>query len=396
MSQDYRLKQGGRLNRSKTIRFWYDNKGYEGYPGDTLASALLANGVHLVGRSFKYHRPRGIYTAGSEEPNALVQLESGAYTEPNRRATEVELYDGLTAGSQNCWPSVKFDSGAINSKISRMLPAGFYYKTFMWPASMWTTYEKQIRKAAGLGKSPLEIDPDHYDKTHAHCDVLVVGAGPAGLQAALSAGRSGARVMLLDEKSEFGGSLLSDKVEIDGSDAGDWISKVVAELKQMPEVTLLARTTVTGYYDYNFVVANERVSEHLGPNRSEGKPKERLWKIRANQVVLATGAIERPLVFADSDRPGVMLSGAIRTYINRFAVLPGNNIIMLTNNDSAYHVAMEAADAGARVQIVDTRRAPKGTLIDAARVHGISIHENSTISVSVTHGVGSKAWKSCS
>ena len=199
-----RLEQGGRVNRAKTIRFWYDEKAYEGYPGDTLASALLANGVTLVGRSFKYHRPRGIYSAGSEEPNALVQLETGAHTEPNRRATEIELYEGLRASSQNCWPSVNFDLGAINSRLSRILPAGFYYKTFMWPGFLWMTYEKFIRKSAGLGKSPLEIDPDHYDKTYAHCDVLVIGGGPAGIQAAHAAGSAGARVMLLDEKNEFG------------------------------------------------------------------------------------------------------------------------------------------------------------------------------------------------
>ncbi|MGB5705701.1 MAG: sarcosine oxidase subunit alpha family protein [Arenicellales bacterium] len=380
MSQDYRRDKGGQLNRSKTLRFWYDNKGYEGYQGDTLASALLANGVHLVGRSFKYHRPRGIYSAGSEEPNALVQLESGAHTEPNRRATEVELYEGLSASSQNCWPSVGFDIGAINSKISRLLPAGFYYKTFMWPGALWTTYEKFIRKAAGLGKSPTEIDPDSYDKIHAHCDVLIVGAGPAGLQAALHAGRSGARVMLIDEKPMFGGSLLADSALIDGAPADQWVTKVINELKQMREVTRLTRTTVTGYYDYNFVVANERVNEHLGPNRKAGGPKERLWKIRARQVVLATGAIERPLVFADSDRPGIMLAHALRTYVNHYGVLPGNRIVLITNNDSAYHSALDAHAAGAMVEVIDVRRNPSGSLLDTAREQGIHIHENSTIS----------------
>ena len=379
MSQDFRLASGGRLNRSKKIRFWYDNKGFEGFEGDTLASALLANGVHLVGRSFKYHRPRGIYSAGSEEPNALVQLESGAHTEPNRRATEVELYNGLSASSQNCWPSVGIDIGAINSLVSRLLPAGFYYKTFMWPASLWTTYEKYIRKAAGLGKSPTEIDPDSYDKLHAHCDVLIVGGGPAGLQAALSAGRTGARVILIDEKSTFGGSLLGDSTLIDNAPADQWINKTVAELKQMPEVTLLNRTTVTGYYDYNFLVANERVSEHLGPNRKTGGPKERLWKIRAKQTVLATGAIERPLVFADSDRPGVMLSHALRTYINHFSVLPGNRVVVVTNNDSAYHTALDAHTAGANVEVVDVRLNPVGELLDRTRAVGIHIYENSAI-----------------
>ena len=365
MSQDYRLPSGGQLNRSKTLRFWYDNKCYEGYEGDTLASALLANDIRVVGRSFKYHRPRGIYTAGSEEPNALVQLESGAHTEPNRRATEVELYDGLTAFSQNCWPSVNFDLGAINAKVSRILPAGFYYKTFMWPKSFWMTYEKYIRKAAGLGKSPEEIDPDSYDKTHIHCDVLIIGAGPAGIQAALSAGRTGARVMLIDEKPQFGGALLSENCEIDGKAAQDWIDQSIAELKRLPETTLLTRTTATGYYDYNFVVANERVSEHLGRNKRG--PKERLWKIRAKRVVLATGSVERPLVFADSDRPGVMLAQAVRSYIQRFAVLPGRNIVIITNNHSAYQTAIDAKQAGATVAVIDIRRNPSGEPVDEAR-----------------------------
>ena len=379
MTQTHRLSRAGRIDRDQPLRFRYDNREYRGYKGDTLASALLANGVHLVGRSFKYHRPRGIYSAGSEEPNALVQLEYGAHTEPNRRATEVELYDGLCATSQNCWPSVKFDLGAVSSGVSRLLPAGFYYKTFMWPASLWMTYEKYIRKAAGLGKSPTELDPDHYDKLHAHCDVLVVGGGPAGLQAALSAGRSGARVILADEKPEFGGALLSDPILLGSRPAADWVDAVTAELAGLPEVTLLTRTTVTGYYDYNFLVANERVSEHLGPRERGTLPKERLWKIRAGQVVLATGAIERPLVFADNDRPGIMLAGALRTYINRFAVLPGRRVGVLTNNDSAYLAALEAADAGAAVEVIDVRRDPGGALVDRARAAGIGIRHDSTV-----------------
>ncbi len=379
MNQKNRLEQGGRLNRTKPIRFWYDNKGYEGYAGDTLASALLANGVNLIGRSFKYHRPRGIFSAGSEEPNALVQLEKGAYTEPNRRATEVELYEGLTACSQNCWPSVNFDIGAINSVLSRLFPAGFYYKTFMWPQSLWMTYEKFIRKAAGLGVSPMEPDPDSYDKTYAHCDVLVVGGGPAGIQATLAAGKVGARVMLVDEKNVFGGSLLSDNVEINGISTQEWIDQQLNELRKLENVTLLNRTTLTGYYDYNFLVANQRVNEHLGSNQSGNAPKERLWKIRAKQVVLATGAIERPLVFADNDRPGVMLANAIRTYIHRFGVLPGKEITILTNNDSAYYTALDATEAGAKVVIVDIRHNPGGELFEKAEQAGIKFITNSTI-----------------
>ncbi|WP_423906722.1 sarcosine oxidase subunit alpha family protein [Candidatus Spongiihabitans sp.] len=382
-----RLEKGGQLNRTKSIRFWYDDKAYEGYPGDTLASALLANGVYLVGRSFKYHRPRGIYSAGSEEPNALVQLETGAHTEPNRRATEIELYEGLCASSQNCWPSVNFDLGAINSRLSRILPAGFYYKTFMWPGSLWMTYEKLIRKSAGLGKSPKEIDPANYDKTFAHCDVLVVGGGPAGIQAAYAAGSAGAKVMLLDEKNEFGGSLLSDTVSVNDRLSEAWVAQRVSELKKMEQVTLLRNTTVSGYFDYNFLVANQRVNEHLGPNNPGMAPKERLWKIRARQVVLATGAIERPLVFADSDRPGVMLAGAIRTYINRFGVLPGKNIVILTNNDSAYLTAIDAKNVGAHVQVVDVRQKPASELVNQAKALGIDIIENSAIT-GVDYGKG--------
>ncbi|MGH7186633.1 MAG: FAD-dependent oxidoreductase, partial [Pseudomonadota bacterium] len=313
----FRLPQGGRIDRTKPLRFMFNGRSYSGFEGDTLASALLAQGVTLIGRSFKYHRPRGIMSAGPEEPNALVQVGTGARTEPNVRATQIELYDGLTANSQNCWPTVEFDLGSINDTLSRLFPAGFYYKTFMWPASSWMKYEHFIRRMAGLGTAPTLPDPDHYDKIHAQCDVLIVGGGPAGLAAALAAGRAGARVMLCNEQQELGGALLASNDIIDGRPAVEWLAAVIAELRSLPEVRLLPRTTAFGYYDHNYLVLAERCGEHLPPDI--GSYKQRQWKVRARHVILATGAIERPLVFADNDRPGIMLASAARIYLNRYA-----------------------------------------------------------------------------
>jgi sarcosine oxidase subunit alpha len=370
--QPYRLPAGGRIDRSRPVGFVFNGRRYGGYRGDTLASALLANGVSLVGRSFKYHRPRGIMTAGPEEPNALVQLGTGARTEPNIRATQIELFEGLVAASQNCWPSVEHDIGEANSLLSKLFPAGFYYKTFMWPPSFWMKYEYFIRRAAGLGVAPDEPDPDAYDKTFAHCDVLVVGGGPAGLAAALAAGRGGARVILCDEQPEFGGALLGGSDSIDGMPAADWVAATVAELATMPEVRRLPRTTAYGYYDHNSVWLAERLGDHLPPG--ESLYRQRLWKVRAAQVVLATGAIERPLVFADNDRPGIMLAGAARTYVNRYAALPGRRAVVMTNNDSAYGAALDLATAGTTVAaIVDLRPAAESPLIDAARARNIEV-----------------------
>ena len=381
-AQISRAASGGRVNRGKPVSFTFDGRVLQGYEGDTLASALLANNIHLVGRSFKYHRPRGIIAAGSEEPNALVRVGRGAKAEPNLRATQVELYDGLYAESQNRFPSLKFDVGAVNSALQAFFPAGFYYKTFMWPASMWMTYEHVIRNAAGLGKvADDHDDPDRYEKTNAHCDVLVAGGGVAGLMAALQAGRSGARVILADEQNEFGGWLLGEAdVSIDGKPAADWIAGAVADLSAMPEVTLLPRTTVFGYMDHNYLTLTERVTDHLG-ERPSHLPRQRMWKVRAGQTVLAQGAHERPLVFSGNDLPGVMLSGAVRSYINRYGVVPGNRTVVFTNNDDAYRTALSLHEAGANVVVVDLRRDLKGELVKAVRAAGIEIMSGSAVTI---------------
>ncbi len=382
-NQAYRLDAGGRIDRSRPLSFTFNGKSYTGYQGDTLASALIANGVKLVGRSFKYHRPRGFLSAGSDEPNAIVQLEEGAHTEPNTRATVIELYEGLKAASQNCWPSVNHDIGEVNSLFGRLFPAGFYYKTFMWPPKLWMWYEERIRHAAGMGVSPLENDPDKYENVHTHCDVLVAGGGPAGLAAALTAGRTGARVILADEQDQMGGALLSSygsgHDQIDGIPAAEWIEATLRELATMPEVRIMPRTTVTGYYDYNWLTALEKVTDHMGPGNGGNSVRQRFWKIRAKQVVLATGAIERPLVFAENDRPGIMMAGAVRTYINRFGVLPGKEILVFTNNDTGYYTAIDAKKAGARVYVADVRPDPQGALVLEAEALGVKVYRNTVI-----------------
>ncbi len=367
--QSFRLEGGGRIDRARALGFTFNGKRYQGYAGDTLASALLANGVHLVGRSFKYHRPRGILTAGVEEPNALVQLETGAHSQPNIRATQIELYDGLTATSINAWPNVKWDLMAVNNRLGRLLPAGFYYKTFMWPRSWWMTYEKAIRRAAGLGRAPEAADPDRYERQNIHCDVLVVGGGPAGLATALAAGRTGARVVLVDQLPELGGSLLDESAGTGEA----WRQSAVAELAAMDEVTCLTRTVVTGYFDHNFLIACESVTDHLGHTGAQPHlPRLKLWRIRAGQVVLATGAFERAIGFKGNDLPGVMLAGAIGTYHARYAVTPGREAVFFTNNDTAYAPAMAMAAGGARVKVADVRTEP-GAVADRARAVGIEV-----------------------
>src|SRR4051794_18018240 len=287
---------GGLIDRSKPLRFRFDGRPYQGFQGDTLASALLASGVRLVGRSFKYHRPRGIMTAGPEEPNALVQLRSGARCEPNTRATTTELFDGLEAQSQNCWPSLRYDIGSVDSVLSPLFVAGFYYKTFMWPAAFWErVYEPVIRRAAGLGRASLQADPDRYEKVHAFCDVLVIGGGPSGLAAALAAGRAGARVIIADDDFILGGRLNGDAHTIDGLSGVEWAKRKASELASLPNVAVMRRTTIFGAYDGGTFGALERVSDHL-PVPPAHQPRQRLWKIVARQSILAAGAIERPIV----------------------------------------------------------------------------------------------------
>lgn len=352
-----RLSSGGRIDRSKPISFSFEGRQYQGYQGDTIASALLANGVKLVGRSWKYHRPRGVVGDGAEEPNALFQVEYGAHTIANVRGTQAQIYQDMIINSTNAWPSVNFDVMSIFGALSRFLPAGFYYKTFMWPQKFWMAYERIIRQASGLGESPKEIDPDHYEKTNAHCDVLVVGSGPSGLMAALTAGRSGARVIVADEQEELGGRLLSSRETIGFQSATDWVSTMLAELADLSNLTILPRATVFGYHDANFLTIAERLTDHLALSERRG-PRERVWRVRAKQVVLATGAHERPIVFANNDRPGVMLASAVSSYVNRYGIELSKKAVVFANNDSAYQAAIDLAEvAGSEVTLVDSRAA---------------------------------------
>ncbi|MDI4636990.1 MULTISPECIES: sarcosine oxidase subunit alpha [Halomonadaceae] len=386
MSQPNRLKTGGRVDRSRQLTFTFNGQRYQGHPGDTLASALLANGVDIVNRSFKYSRPRGIVAAGAEEPNGIVQLGSSeAGQVPNVRATQQALYQNLSARSTNGWPNVQRDLMGLVGKLGgQFMPPGFYYKTFMAPASMWLTYEKYIRKAAGLGRSPTENDADIYDHRHQHCDVLVVGAGPAGLSAALAAGRAGARVILVDEQEEMGGSLLSSRESIDDAPATTWAEKVLKELSALEDVTLMPRTTANGYHDHNFVTLHERCTEHLADIAphvgGRRQVRSRMHRVRAGQVVLASGAHERPLVYAGNDVPGNMLAGAVSTYIRRYGVVPGNRLVLATSNDDGYRAALDWSEAGREVvAIADARQNPDGELVEQARAKGIRVIAGSAV-----------------
>jgi methylglutamate dehydrogenase subunit C len=330
----FRLKTGGLIDRSATRQFTFDGKTFEGHPGDTLASALIANDQMLMGRSFKYHRPRGPITAGSAEPNALVELRTGGRKEANTRATMVELYDGLEAKSQNRWPSLNVDFGAINSLGSAFFAAGFYYKTFMWPKSFWEKiYEPIIRKAAGLGTASKEADPDTYEKAYAHCELLVIGSGPAGLMAALAGARSGKRVILADEHAMLGGSLLFEQEEINNQSGLDWAHGVIAELGSMPNVALMPRTTIFGWFDGNVFGAVERVNDHVAVPPAH-QPRQRYWRIFAGKAVLAAGAEERPIVFGGNDVPGVMTASAMRRYANQYGAAAGKRVAVFSNNPS--------------------------------------------------------------
>ncbi len=382
MSQINRLSNGGRINRNQPLTFTFNGSTYQGFAGDTLAAALLANGVDIIGRSFKYSRPRGIVAAGAEEPNAVLQIGSREATQiPNVRATQQALYSGLVASSTNGWPSVNNDVMGILGKVGGdMMAPGFYYKTFMYPQSMWMTYEKYIRKAAGLGRAPKENDPDRYDHMNQHCDVLVVGGGAAGLAAALAAGRAGARVILADEQEEFGGQLLDSRESLDGRPAADWVAKAVAELKTMPEVLLLPRATVNGYHDHNFLTIHERRFDHLGETAPMGETRQRMHRVRAKRVVLATGAHERPLVYGNNDVPGNMLAGAVSTYVRRYGVAPGKQLVLSTTNDFAYRVALDWLEAGLNVvAIADARPNPRGAWVEEARAKGIRVLSSSAV-----------------
>ncbi|MEO1789579.1 MAG: 2Fe-2S iron-sulfur cluster-binding protein, partial [Pseudomonadota bacterium] len=374
-----RLPSDGRLiDRDARVEFTFNGKRMAGYDGDTLASAMLGAGQMLMGRSFKYHRPRSVVASGAEEPNALMNLGSGRRLEPNQRATTTELFEGLEATSQNHWPSLEFDVGAINARLSRFLPAGFYYKMFMWPRPFWKhVYEPFIRQSAGLGKAPNARDADTYEHMYAHVDVLVIGGGIAGLTAAKAAGAAGARVMLVEQTAHWGGRAPVDRAVIDGLPAETWVEETVEALEDMEAVRLRTRTMGAGVYDHGYVLAYERLGDH---DPRVDRPRHRLWKIRARQIITATGAIERPLAFAGNDLPGVMLAGAVRDYVENYGISPGDRTVIVTNNDDAYRTAISLHEAGLDVPaVLDARATVTGPLVDEVRSLGIRVEAGRAI-----------------
>ena len=384
MSKNLRIKASKFIDETSRVTFRFNGKTYYGFKGDTLASALMANDVHLVGRSFKYHRPRGIMTAGSEEPNAIVQVnDNTAHTEPNVRATEIEIHEGLEASSQNCWPSVGFDIGGINNILSPFLPAGFYYKTFMWPASFWEKYEHFIRHSAGLGKSPKVADPDIYDHKYIHCDVLVIGGGISGIMAAKTAAKNNLKTLLLDEKTEIGGTTIyqnSKNFLIDNKISSDWLINEINELKKLDNLEIKTRTSVAAYHGYNYLLARENLTDHLSKNEKQNKIRQRLLKIRAKKVIVATGSLERPLVFDNNDRPGIMLSSAIKKYADYYGVICGKKNVFFTNNDTAYESAISLFKKGIKVKgIIDIRNKSESQFVKEAENLGIKIYWSHTV-----------------
>jgi len=374
-----RLSTGGRLiDRTAPQRFTFNGTPMRGYQGDTLAAALLANDQMLMGRSFKYHRPRGVVGSGVEEPNALLNLGQGSRLEPNQRATTTELFDGLQATSQNHWPSLDFDVGALNSHAARLLPAGFYYKTFIHPRAFWKhVFEPIIRQSAGLGRAPTEPDADRYEQAYGFCDVLVAGGGIAGLKAALAAATQGQRVIVMEQAAHWGGRAPVDGCTPEGQPADDWVQTTLAALRALPNVTLRLRTTVAGVHDHGYVLACERIGDH---RPGDGRPRQRLWRLRCGRIIAATGAIERPLAFAGNDVPGVMLASAVRDYVVNWAVSPGDRTVVVTNNDDAYRTALALKAAGLEVPLIlDARATVSGDLPARARALGIRIETGKAV-----------------
>ena len=384
MSDNLRTSASKFIDQTTRVSFKFDGKTYFGFKGDTLASALLANNVHLVGRSFKYHRPRGIMTSGSEEPNAIVQInKNSSVTEPNVRATEVEIYDGLEASSQNCWPSVNFDIGGINNFLSPLLPAGFYYKTFMWPASFWEKYEYFIRKSAGLGQSPTEPDPDIYDHNYVHCDVLVIGGGISGIMAAKISAENNFKTLLLEEGPNLGGTTIyqkNDYFKINDQYSSDWLEKEIEQIKNLKNLEIKTRTSVAAYHGYNYLLARENLTDHLPLEKKQNTIRQRLLKIRAKKVITATGSIERPLIFDNNDRPGIMLSSAIKKYADFYGVACGKENVLFTNNDTAYETAISLNNKGIKINaIIDIREQNKSDLTNEINKAGIKIYNSYTV-----------------